>query len=84
MATADLRLTVSTEVSLGDLAEQVYNTIMMDVPSSAEVDALAHFIVLLNANYSASVKHGEFVSKIWNEFHDDFVKYEIVPGLEDA
>lgn len=75
MSISDTRIAISTELSLGDMVQQLFDGIITDLPTTSEVDALVEVVKLITANYSGSKQYPALIEEIYHHLKNDFVHY---------
>jgi hypothetical protein len=75
VAASDISIAISTELSLGDVVQQIYERIIDDVPARSEVDALLEIVKLITANYSGHGRYPDLIEGIYHHLKDEFMQY---------
>jgi len=78
VSVSDYNVTISTEVTLGDLVDQLYHSVIDDIPTAFEVEAFTEIVKLICANYSGNIKYPDLVEAIFLALEDDFIKFDLV------
>jgi hypothetical protein len=79
MALADLTVSINTELSIGDLADQVVSAVITEISRDRAPEALAEVVKLIAANYSGYARYGDFIDGVYRAFKDDFVSLNLIP-----